>query len=171
MRQVLLDKTRTQMDVHLDKWAIPDGFEAVNFAGLDDEDVAGAAFKRLPVHGPLSAAFADKLDFIVRMAVRPRAFPRQSAQQKDRNVHVAVIGADKFVRAAHKRQVFLTDAVHSYPPRVRALLGARQEKRERALLGARQEKRVQALLGARQEKSARSLRGASDYKLDAWPLP
>src|SRR6266853_6406763 len=116
------------MDVHLDQWAIHAGFEAVNFAGLDDEDIAGAAFKRLPVHGPLSAAFADKLDFIVRMAVRPRAFPRQSAQQKDRNVHVAVIGADKFVRAAHKRQVFLTDAVHSYPPRVRALLGARQEK-------------------------------------------
>src|SRR5260370_22077299 len=91
LRQVLLDKARAEMDVHLDQWAIPDGFEAVNFAGLDDEDIAGATFKCLPVHGPKSAALPDKLDFIVGMSLRPRAFARQRTQYKDRNVHVAVI--------------------------------------------------------------------------------
>jgi hypothetical protein len=80
LRQVLLDKARAQMDVHLDQWTIPDGFEAVNFAGLDDEDIAGATFKCLPVHGPESAALPDKLDFIVGMSVWARAFARQRAQ-------------------------------------------------------------------------------------------
>ena len=50
--QVFLDKTRAQMDIHLNQWDIADGFEAVNLAGLDDEDIPGGAFKRLPVHGP-----------------------------------------------------------------------------------------------------------------------
>jgi len=45
------------MNVHLDERAIPDGFEAVNLAGLDDENVPSSTFKRLSVHGPYSAAF------------------------------------------------------------------------------------------------------------------
>jgi hypothetical protein len=40
--QVLLDKARAQMDVHLDQWAIPDGFEAVNLAGLRVRALLGA---------------------------------------------------------------------------------------------------------------------------------
>jgi hypothetical protein len=68
------------MDVHLDQWAIPDGLEAVNLAGLDDEDIAGATLKCLPVYGPNPSAFADKLDFVVGMPVRSRAFSGHRAQ-------------------------------------------------------------------------------------------
>jgi hypothetical protein len=101
------------VDVDLDERAVTDGFEAVNFAGLDDEDVAGGAFEGLPVDGPEAPAVADKLDFIVGMAVRARAFAGQRAQQEDRYVDVAVLGADKFMGTADKRQIFLTDVVHA----------------------------------------------------------
>jgi hypothetical protein len=47
------------------QWAFAGGFEAVNFAGFDYEDVAGGAFEGLAVYGPYAAAFADKLDFVV----------------------------------------------------------------------------------------------------------
>src|SRR5882724_7342448 len=63
--QILLNKPRAKMHIHLHQWTIPNRFEFVNLAGLDDEDIAGAAFKCLPVHGPDSAALPDKLDFIV----------------------------------------------------------------------------------------------------------
>ena len=69
------------MNVHLDQRAIPEGFEAVNLAGLDDENVPGAAFKRLSIHGPYSAAFPDKLDLIVGMPMRPGPLARQAAKQ------------------------------------------------------------------------------------------
>jgi hypothetical protein len=59
------------MNVHLHERAIPDDFEAVNLARLDDENVPSATFKRLSVHGPHSAAFADELNLIVGMPVRP----------------------------------------------------------------------------------------------------
>src|ERR1700747_2495764 len=61
-RQVLLDKAGTQMHVHLHQWTIPDGFEAMNLASLDDENIAGAAFKGLSVHGPNPAPLAHNLD-------------------------------------------------------------------------------------------------------------
>jgi hypothetical protein len=47
------------MNVHLDQWTIPDSFEAVNLVGLDYEDIARAAFERLPVH--VAVPGADKL--------------------------------------------------------------------------------------------------------------
>jgi len=85
------------MNVHLDQRAIPGGFEAVNLTGLDDENVPRAAFKRLSVHGPCSAAFADKLDLIVRMAMRPGTLARQPAEQKHADAHASLLGPDKFV--------------------------------------------------------------------------
>src|SRR5215472_7157738 len=102
------------MNVHLDERAIPDGFEAVNLTGLDDENVSRATFKRLSVHGPYAPAFPDKLDLIVGMPMRPRTLARQPAEQKHADAHVSLLGPDKFVRASHKRQLFLTDAVHSF---------------------------------------------------------
>jgi len=64
------------MNVHLDERAIPNGFEAVNLAGLDDENVPSATFKHLPIDGPYSAAFPDKLDLIVGMVMRPGPLTR-----------------------------------------------------------------------------------------------
>src|ERR1700740_2534432 len=95
--QILLYESRADMNVHLDQRAIADGFEAVNLAGLDDEDVPGAAFKRLTVHGPYSAALPDKLDLIVRMPVRPGTFAWQPAEQKHADAHVSLLSPHKFV--------------------------------------------------------------------------
>jgi len=68
------------MDVDLHQWAVADGFEAVNFAGFDDEDIAGRSFEGLSVDGPDSAALAYKLDFIVGMPMWARTFAGQSAE-------------------------------------------------------------------------------------------
>jgi hypothetical protein len=95
--QILLYESPAEMNVHLDERAIPDGFEAVNLAGLDDENVPSATFKRLSVHGPYSAAFPDKLDLIVGMPMRPRTLARQPAEQKHGDAHVSLLGPDKFV--------------------------------------------------------------------------
>jgi hypothetical protein len=69
------------MNVHLDERAIPDDFEAVNLAGLDDENVPSATFKRLSVRvsgfvlanpevkKSILRAFPDKLDLIIRMPI------------------------------------------------------------------------------------------------------
>src|SRR5215472_549864 len=116
------------MNVHLDQRAIPDGFEAVNLAGFNHENVPRAAFKRLSVHGPYSAAFPDKLDLIVGMPMRPGPLARQPAEQKHADAHVSLLGTDKFVGASHKRQLFLTDAVHSSPP-CSSLVRCPREKR------------------------------------------
>jgi hypothetical protein len=48
--QILLYESRAGMNVHVEERAIPDDFEAVNLAGLDDENVPSATFKRLSVH-------------------------------------------------------------------------------------------------------------------------
>jgi len=85
------------MNVHLDERAIPNGFEAVNLASLDDENVPSATFKSLPIDGPHSAAFPDKLDLIVGMPMRPGTFARQPAEQKHADAHVSLLGPDKFV--------------------------------------------------------------------------
>jgi len=49
---------------------IAEGFEAVNLAGLDDENVAGAAREGLAVDGPEAATFADELDLVVGVTIR-----------------------------------------------------------------------------------------------------
>src|SRR6266403_1280930 len=95
--QILLYESRAEMHVHLEKRAIPDDFETVNLAGLDNENVPSATFKRLSVHGPYSAAFPDKLDLIVGMSMRPRTLARQPAEQKHGDGHISLLGADKFV--------------------------------------------------------------------------
>jgi hypothetical protein len=47
--------------------------ETMNFAGLDDEDIAGTALKGFAVDRPHSTALADELNLIIRMPVRPRS--------------------------------------------------------------------------------------------------
>jgi hypothetical protein len=91
------------------------------YINLDEGPVADAAeaagFEFLPVDGPEAPAFPDELDFIVRMAMRPGTTPGQSAEEKDGDIDLAVLGADELVRAALKWQVLLTDTVHpAYAP-------------------------------------------------------
>jgi hypothetical protein len=56
-------ESRAEVNVHLDEWAIPDDFEAVNLAGLDDENVPSATFKRLSVHSFTSEFASTTLQF------------------------------------------------------------------------------------------------------------
>src|SRR5215467_6346005 len=105
------------MNVQLDQRAIADDFEAVDLAGFDDKNVPRSAFKDLSVYGPYSTAFADELDFVVGMPMGTGTLARQTAEQKHADAHVPLLGADKFVGASDKRQLFLTDTVHSFPPR------------------------------------------------------
>src|SRR5262249_30754359 len=104
------------MHVELHERAIADAAEAVHFARLDHEDVAGARLELAPLDDPSAAALLDELHFVVGMTMRPRAGAGLAAKQEHRNVDVALIGADEVVRAAAKRELLLADAVHGSPP-------------------------------------------------------
>jgi hypothetical protein len=101
------------MNVDLDERPVANTTEAVNLSSLDDEDVASAGLEFLTVDRPEASALPDKLDFIVRMSMRPRTAPRKSAEEECGDVHVAVVCTDELVRAALKRQILLTDAIHA----------------------------------------------------------
>jgi hypothetical protein len=47
-----------------------------------------------------------------RMTMRTRSAPRLPVKEKDRDVHVGVIGAHELMRTPDKRQVFLANATH-----------------------------------------------------------
>src|SRR5271165_548028 len=115
--QIFLDEAGAWVDIELYERGIAEGFEAVNLAGLDDENVAGAALEGLAVDGPDAAAFADELDLVVGMTMRARSGAGFAVEEEDGNRGVAVLGADKLMRAADKRQVFLADVMHSHRPR------------------------------------------------------
>ena len=95
--QVLLNETRTQVDVELHQRRIAHGLEAVNLAGLDHEDVAGAAFKSLAIDSPHTASFADELDLIVGMTMR--SWPRAglAVEQEHGDPSLSLLGADKLM--------------------------------------------------------------------------
>jgi hypothetical protein len=101
------------MYVELDQRPVADAAEAVDLPGFDHEDVAGTSLELLSVDGPETAPFPHELDFVVRMAMRPRPTPGQGAEKEDGDVHVAVVGTHELVGAALKWQVLLTDTVHS----------------------------------------------------------
>jgi hypothetical protein len=98
--------------VELDEGCVTDAAEAVDLAGLDDENVARTGFEFLSVDAPETAAFPHELDFVVRMTMRPRTTPGESAEEEHGDVHIAIVGPDEVVRAAMKWQVLLTNAVH-----------------------------------------------------------
>src|SRR2546423_5961322 len=104
------------MDIHLDQRRLTDVAEAVDFPGLDDENVARASLEFLSVDGPESAAFPHKLNFVVRMSMGAGPTPRQSAEEKHGNIDVPIIGPDELVGATLEGQLFLADAVHSGCP-------------------------------------------------------
>lgn len=110
--QILLNETRAEVYVELYQRRIADRAKTVDLAGLDDEDVTGAGLELLSVHGPTAASVLHELNLVVRVAMRPRPTPRSSIEQKDGDVHVAVLGADEVMRAAAKGKFFLVYAVH-----------------------------------------------------------
>jgi hypothetical protein len=105
------------MDIELDEGRVTNAAEAVDLPGLDDKNVTCTGFEFLSIDGPETATFPHELDFIIRMAMGPGTVPREGAEEEHGDIHVAVIGPDKAMRAALKWQVLLTDTVHSaYPP-------------------------------------------------------
>ena len=96
-RHFFLDERRVQMHIELHQRTLADAPEAVNLAGLDDEDVTGAGLELLAVHDPQTATLADELHFVVGMPMRPRTASRLTVEQKDRDADVAVVGANEIV--------------------------------------------------------------------------
>jgi hypothetical protein len=101
------------MNVDLNERLIANAAKAVDLARFDDKDIACARFEFLAVYDIESAAASHELNFIVRMAVRPRTAARQRVQQKGRDFYLAMIGTNEVVRTSMKRQVFLTNAIHA----------------------------------------------------------
>lgn len=100
------------MNVDLDQWRVAGRFEAVDFAGLDDKNVAGPPLEGLFVDRPSALAFADELDFIVRMAMRTRPRARFPVVKKHGNGGAPLLNSDKLMGAADKRKIFLSHAMH-----------------------------------------------------------
>jgi hypothetical protein len=88
------------MHVELHEGRISNTPEAMDLAGLDDEDVTRPGFELLAVDGPEPSAFSHELDFIVRMAMRSRATARERAEEEYGDIHIAVVGPDELMRAA-----------------------------------------------------------------------
>ncbi len=77
------------MEIDLYQWRIANRLEAVNLTGLDHEDVSGLAIESLSVDSPHSTAFADKLNLVVRMPMRPRPGTGFSIEKKYGNTGIA----------------------------------------------------------------------------------
>ena len=93
------------MYIELDEGRVTNAAEAVDLAGLDDENVTSAGFEFLSVDGPEPVTFPHELDFIVGVTMGPGTAPWERAEEEHRDLHVAVIGPDEVVRAALKWQV------------------------------------------------------------------
>jgi hypothetical protein len=116
--EVLLYEPRAEMHVNLHKWRISDTAEAVNLSGLDHEDVACPRLEFIAIDVPESAPFPHELHFIVRMTMGSGPLPGEGPKEERGDIHIAVIGTNEVVGAAHKRQIFLADAIHpTDPPR------------------------------------------------------
>jgi hypothetical protein len=90
------------MYVKLDKRRVTDAAEAMDLPSLDDKNVACAGFKLFSVDGPETAAFPHELDFIIRVAMGSRAASREGAEEKYRDIHVAVVSSNELMRTALK---------------------------------------------------------------------
>src|SRR3954462_928112 len=107
------------MNIELDERRIADAAEAVNLAGLDHENVPGSRLELLAGDGPQAPAFSYELDLVVGMTMRSWPTARKRAQKEHRHVDVTLIDANELMRAAHKRQIVLTNTVHANPPPAR----------------------------------------------------
>src|SRR5206468_1911092 len=114
--EVFLDESWTDVHVELHQRRVADVLEAMDLAGLDHEDVAGARLELLAIDDPQSATFLDELDLVVGMSMRSGAGAGLAAKQKNRHADVSVIDADEVERAPAKRQILLPDAIHALSP-------------------------------------------------------
>jgi len=98
---------------------IANHLEAVNLTRLDHEDVSGLTIESLSVDRPHSTAFADELNLVVRMPMRPRPGPGFPVEKKYGNTGIALFRSDKLMRTANERQVFLAHMMHPRRPPLR----------------------------------------------------
>src|SRR5262245_28991704 len=109
---VFLDEPRTEVDIELHEWNIADALETVNFARFDDKNVSGARLEFRAVDDVAAAAFANELDLVVGMPVRPRTAPRSSSKEEYGSANIALFDTNEIVRAAAIGQILLSNSVH-----------------------------------------------------------
>jgi hypothetical protein len=103
------------MNIELNERFFTDALEAVNLAGLDDENVASPRLEFFSIDCPTTASRLDELDLVVGMAMRTGPASGLAIEEKDGHANVAVVGANEMVRAPLEGQVFLTDSIHREP--------------------------------------------------------
>lgn len=101
------------MYVELYQWFVADALKAVNFSGLDHQNVTRTRVELLSLHGPAPAARLDELNFVVRMSMWPRSGSRNTVEEKDGDVDVCLVGANELVRTAFKWQRIMAKSKHS----------------------------------------------------------
>jgi hypothetical protein len=74
-----------------------DRLEAVNLTRLDYKNVSSTALKGFAVDRPHSTAFADELDFVIRMTVWTRSGTGLPMEQEHRDTGVTVFSSDKLM--------------------------------------------------------------------------
>ena len=85
------------MDIQLDQGLIADDLEAVDLAGFDHQNVAGSCLELFPIDVVSAPTGLDELDLIIWVPVWPRSFPCCSVEEKNRDVHVSVVGSNEIV--------------------------------------------------------------------------
>ena len=85
------------MHVHLHERRISNASETVNLACFDYENIASTTFELFAFDDPQSKTFANKLHFVVGVPMRTRAATGKRIQQKDGDIHVAVLCADELM--------------------------------------------------------------------------
>ena len=111
--QVLLNEPGTEVDVHLDQRLVPDALEAVDLAGLDDQDVSGPRLELLSIDDIAAPPFSDELNLIIRMAMGTWPPAGVRPEQEHRDVDVALVRSDELMRAALEGEILLPNAMHA----------------------------------------------------------
>jgi hypothetical protein len=100
------------MHIDLHEWRITDTAEAVDLPGLDHKNITRSGLELLSIDGPETAPLSHELDLIVGVTMRARTPTLESMKKEDRDVDVALVRSDELMRAAHKGQVLLANAMH-----------------------------------------------------------
>src|SRR5262249_49476974 len=96
-RQIFLDETGAEVNIHLDERRITNAFEAMDLSGFDHKDIARASLKGLAVHPPKAATFPYKLDFVIRVPMWSGTSAGLGTEQENGDIHVALFGANELM--------------------------------------------------------------------------
>ena len=110
--QILLNESRTDVNVELQQRLVADVREAVNLACFHDENVACSRFARFAVDDPSSASLLDECDFVVGMPMRSGPAAGRRVDEIHRHRDVALVRTDELMRHADEWKILLTDSVH-----------------------------------------------------------